>query len=57
VLFAYFENVRVLRSELERLQAAHGKTGRDREAVSEVDADNLAWLRSVVAEIAGLDGR
>ena len=50
-----------LRSELvhraERLQAAHEKTERDRrEAVSEVEADNVAWLRSVVAEI-GWPGR
>jgi hypothetical protein len=38
----------------ERLQAAHAE--RDREAVSEVEADNVAWLRSVVAEI-GWPGR
>lgn len=49
-----------LRAELlrrvERLQAAHPKTGCGWEAVSEVDADNLAWLRSVVAE-TGWPGR
>jgi hypothetical protein len=41
---------------VERLQAAREETEYDREAVIEVDADNLTWLRSVVAEI-GWPGR